>query len=139
MTEILYRLFPIVVSVGLLAYIFVLLRSHRVRERYVWVWLILGVGMLVLSIVPQLAFTVSDWLGFEAPSNLLLVSCSVFLLIAVMNLSTAISALEEDRRRFVEEIALLDARIRELEDRISETETEAETEAETETEAEDKP
>ena len=116
MTDILYRLFPIAVSVGLLGYIFVLLRSHRVRERYVWVWLVLGVGMLVLSIFPQLAFIVSGWFGFQAPSNLLLVSCSVFLLITVMNLSTAISGVEEDRRRFVEEIALLDARIRELEE-----------------------
>lgn len=116
MTDILYRFLPIVVSVGLLAYIFFLLRSHRVRERYVWVWLVLGAGMLVLSLFPQLAFAVSGWFGFQAPSNLLLVSCSVFLLITVMNLSTAISGLEEDRRRFVEEIALLDARIRELED-----------------------
>ncbi len=121
MTDILYRLFPIAVSVGLLGYIFVLLRSHRVRERYVWVWLVLGVGMLVLSIFPQLAFIVSGWFGFQAPSNLLLVSCSVFLLITVMNLSTAISGLEEDRRRFVEEIALLDARICELEDAQAES------------------
>lgn len=115
LTEILYQFFPISISLGLLAYLFYLLRSQRVRERYVWVWLVLGVGMLILSIFPEVAFTVSRWLGFQAPSNLLLVSCSVFLLITVINLSTAISGVDEDRRRLTEEIALLDARVRDLE------------------------
>lgn len=115
MTDILYRLLPVIVSAGLLIYLFFLLRSHRVRERYVYLWMILGLGMLVLSIFPQAAFAVSRWLGFAAPSNLLLVSCSVFLLLTAINLSTAISGLEEDKRRFVEEIAILDARVRELE------------------------
>ena len=116
MTDILYRLLPIVVSLGLLAYIFVLLRGHRVRERYIWVWLVLGVWMLVLSIFPQLAFAFSGWLGFRTPSNLLLAACSAFLLVTVISLSTAISSIEEDRRRFVEELAIMDERVRQLEE-----------------------
>lgn len=115
MTEVLYRLLPFVVSVGLLAYIFFLLRSHRVRERYVWLWLILGLGMLVLSIFPETAFVVSRWFGFQTPSNMLLAACSGFLLLTAINLSTAISSLQEDRRRFTEELAIMDARVRELE------------------------
>lgn|GEM_PF-2759895 len=115
MSNILYQLLPIAASLFLLGYIFFLLRGHRVRERYIWVWVLLGVGMLVLSIFPQLAFSVSGWIGFESPSNLLLASCSLFLLAAVINLSTSISGVEEDRRRLVEEIAILDARVRELE------------------------
>jgi hypothetical protein len=80
--------------------------------------MLLGIGMLVLSIYPRAAFSVSNLLGFKSPSNLLLVACSVFLLLTVINLSTAISRLEEDRRRLVEEIALLDVRLRAIESEI---------------------
>ncbi len=115
MPDVIYRLLPIITAVVLVIYLFLLVRSHRVREHYVWVWMLLGAGMFVMSLVPQTAFVVSRWLGFQTPSNMLLAACSIFLLLAVINLSTAISGLEEDRRRFVEELALMEARVRLLE------------------------
>lgn len=119
MTEIFYRILPIAASLALLIYVFVLLRGHRVRERYVYAWMLLASGMLVLSIFPKMAFVVARWLGFQAPSNMLLAACSLLLLLTVIGLSTSISALEEDRRRLVEEIAILDARVRSVETRAA--------------------
>lgn len=115
MSEILYRLLPIIASAGLLFYLFYLLRTHRVRERYVYLWFLLAIGMLILSVFPGAAFLIASFLGFETPANMLLAACSLILLLSAVSLSTAISGLEEDRRRFVEEIALLDARLRNVE------------------------
>lgn len=115
MSEIVYRALPIVASLALLIYLFVLLRSHRIRERYVYLWVALGVGLFVLSVWPQAAFWLTDWMGFRTPANMLLTACSFLLLMGAISLSTTVSGLEEDRRRLVEEIALLDARVRKLE------------------------
>ena len=72
-------------------------------------------GLFVLSVWPHAAFWLTDWMGFRTPANMLLTACSFLLLMGAISLSTTVSGLEEDRRRLVEEIALLDARVRKLE------------------------
>ena len=105
----LYRLLPIAASILFLVYLFILLRSRRMKQTYVYIWFLIGIGLLVISIWPQVVFLVSQALGFKRASNMILVIACVVLLMVTIQLSTAVSRLEEDRRRLAEEIALLRA------------------------------
>ncbi|MDE1537043.1 MULTISPECIES: DUF2304 domain-containing protein [Actinomycetaceae] len=107
--NVLYRLLPIAASILFLVYLFILLRSRRMKQTYVYIWFLIGIGLLVISIWPQVVFLVSQALGFKRASNMILVIACVVLLMVTIQLSTAVSRLEEDRRRLAEEIALLRA------------------------------
>ncbi|MDY5127591.1 DUF2304 domain-containing protein [Actinotignum sp. GS-2025f] len=107
--NVLYRLLPIAASIIFLVYLFILLRSRRMKQTYVYIWFLIGIGLLVISIWPQVVFLVSQALGFKRASNMILVIACVVLLMVTIQLSTAVSRLEEDRRRLAEEIALLRA------------------------------
>ncbi len=94
-------------SLALVVFLVYLLRSRRIREKYVVLWIVLAVGVLVLSVFPQAAFTISDLVGIQTPSNLVLASAVFVLLMVCIHLSVAVSHLEEAQRRLVEESAIL--------------------------------
>lgn len=109
------RLLPIIAAIFFLFYLGWMLRSRRLKQTYLYIWFIIGIGLLVIAIWPRLLFWASDLLGFQRASNMILVAASFILLIISIQLSTAVSGLQEDRRRLVEEIAILDARVLALE------------------------
>lgn len=118
MPTFLYRILPIVAAITLILYLFLSLRSRRIKETYVYLWFVLGACMLILAIWPAAAYRAADFLGFQTPSNMLLAACCFFLLINAISLSISLSALQEDRRRLVEESALHAAELRQIEQRL---------------------
>ncbi len=117
MSEVIYRALPILVALVLLAYLFVLLRGRKIRQRYVYTWGVLALGVLVLAIWPGLAIKAAALVGFETAANLLLSIAAFLLLVSAMSLSKAVSTLERKQERLVEETALLEQRVRKLENR----------------------
>lgn len=115
MSEIVYRALPVLAAVVLLAYLFTLLRGRKIKQRYVYLWSILALGVVVLALWPNLALRAADLVGFETAANLLLSVAAFVLLISAMSLSKAVSALEQRQERLVEDIALLEQRLREVE------------------------
>lgn len=105
------RLLPVIAALCFLLYLWWLLRSRRLKQTYVYIWFIIGIGLLVIAIWPPLLFWVSDLLGFQRASNMILVAAAFILLVISIQLSAAVSALQEDRRRLTEEIAILEARL----------------------------
>ncbi len=93
--------------VVMVALLFQLLRTRRIREKYAGVWVLLAVAVIVLGVFPRLAFWVSGLVGVEVPSNLLFTIAFVVLLGVCIQLSSEISNLEDETRTLAEEIALL--------------------------------
>ncbi|GEL45185.1 hypothetical protein CHO01_03010 [Cellulomonas hominis] len=62
---------------------------------------------MVIGIFPGLAFWLSDLVGVQTPANLLFALASLVLLGVCIQLSTEVSALEEETRTLAEEVALL--------------------------------
>lgn len=110
-----YHALPIVAAIVLLVYLATLLRGQKIRQRYVYLWGILALGVLLLAMWPGLALKAAAWLGFETAANMLLAIAAFVLLLSSMSLSKAVSVLERRQDRLVEEIALLEQRVRELE------------------------
>lgn len=99
--------FAIVLSVLLVVFLVVLLRTRRLREKYAITWIALAVGVCVLGAFPHTIGALSSAVGVETPSNLLFVIALVVLLIVCVQLSVEITSLEEETRTLVEEVALL--------------------------------
>ena len=115
MSSMSYHAMLTVAALVFLVYLGTLLRGHRIRMRYAYLWGTLGLGVLVLALWPGLAVKAAALAGFETAANMLLAIAAFVLLMAVMSLSTAVSSLERRQERLVEEIALLEQRLREVE------------------------
>jgi hypothetical protein len=107
--------FALVLSLVTLGFIVQLLRTRRLREKYAGLWLVLVVVIIVLTIVPDIAFRLASALGVQTPANLLFAGSLVVLLLVSIQLSTEVSHLEEETRTLAERTAILGHRIEVLE------------------------
>lgn len=101
----------IIVALGSVAAMFELLRRRQLKEKYAVLWLVVGLGMLVLGVFPGLLDRVADLVGVKDPPNLLLFVAAVLLLLVCVHLSWEASRLEERTRTLAEELALLRERL----------------------------
>jgi hypothetical protein len=108
-------IFGVASAVLVLALVVELLRRGRLRERHAIWWLLAGVLALVAGVFP----TTLDWaaglLGIVVPINLVFfVSIGILFLVCLQH-SAELTTLEARMRTLAERSALLELRIRELE------------------------
>jgi hypothetical protein len=97
----------IVLAAAVIAFIFSLVRSRRLRAKYSVLWFSIGLGLAVLAIFPDLLVWVSDLFGISyAPATFMLLALS-FLLVLALHFSWELSRLEDRTRALAEEYALL--------------------------------
>jgi len=99
----------------ILLIIFEMLRRRHLREKYAVIWIIIGVGVLVLVAFPQLLFWSSSVLGVKVPSNLLFAIALVLLVSVCLHLSFEQSQAEDEIRVLAEEVGILRLKVEELE------------------------
>jgi hypothetical protein len=112
------RLFALAMCLFVVALLFYLLRTRRIREKYAGIWIALAAAVVILGIFPQLAFWLSDLVGVETPVNLVFAAAFLVLLLVCIQLSAEVSNLEEETRTLAEEIALLRLDVTELAARV---------------------
>ena len=106
-----------IVSLLLLAGVFELIRSRRLRERYALLWLLTGVVLLVLSAWRQGLNTIAGWVGVSQPVALLFAVAGMFVILVLLHYSTVISKLADQNTVLAQRLALLE---QELGERSSE-------------------
>ncbi|MDQ0768578.1 hypothetical protein QF031_001327 [Pseudarthrobacter defluvii] len=99
----------------ILVIIFEMLRRRHLREKYAVIWIIIGIGVLVLAAFPQLLFWLSGVLGVKVPSNLLFAVALVLLVSVCLHLSFEQSQAEDEIRVLAEEVGILRLKMQELE------------------------
>ncbi len=99
--------FALVVAVLLLAALFWLLRTQRLREKYSVLWFAVIVGVVLLTFVPAITGWLTGLVGVTTPINLVFILAFLVLLVVCIQLSIEISTLEESARTVAEEVALL--------------------------------
>jgi hypothetical protein len=99
--------FAVALSLGLVVFLVVLLRTRRLREKYAITWIIVGLGVTVFGAFPAMAEWLARAVGVQTPSNLLFAIALIVLLLVAIQLSAEITSLEEETRTLVEEVALL--------------------------------
>jgi len=101
------HVFGILGSVIILLGIVEMLRRRQLSEKYAVLWLITGVGILILTIFPHLLRGLSDLLGIAVPTNLLFFVSIVFTIGVSLHQSWELSRLESETRKLAEDLAIL--------------------------------
>ncbi len=107
--------FALGLTAVVVVFVLLLLRTRRLREKYAAIWLVLAGVVVVLAVFPDLALWLAERVGVETPVNLLFSGAIVVLLAVCIQLSSELSALEEETRTVAEELALLAERVDRLE------------------------
>ena len=113
MTDIV-QLVSIVVSGALLVTIIELVRRGRLTEEYSFIWIVCAVALLALSLWRNLLDLAATALGVHYPPAVLLLILTFFVVIVSLYFSVVVSRHRKAIEKLVEEVALLDAAVREL-------------------------
>jgi hypothetical protein len=106
-----------VTGLALLLIILELVRRRQLREKYVLLWITVGIIVVPLALFPRLLDAVSVAVGIASGVSLVLFLGLIFLLVLCVHLSWELSRMEEKTRTLAEEIALLRTETRERAER----------------------
>ena len=102
-----------------LAVILWLLKKGRLTVRYSIIWLMAGGALLLFAVFPYIVLVLRDWLNMEMPVNVVFTLVLAFVLLLLLSLSTIVSGFAEELKRLAQENALLEKRVRELEQALA--------------------
>ena len=112
MTPLVVSLAGIAASLALLAVVFELIRSRRLRERYALLWLLTGLVLLALSAWRDGLNTIAGWFGVTGyPPAVLFAVAVLFILLVLLHYSTVVSKLSDQNVLLAQRVALLEARL----------------------------
>lgn len=104
-----------------LVMIFVLVKNGKLSVRFSLPWLGLGAGLLVLAVWPEIAKILRSILHVEVVSNMVFILLFCFVLLVLLILCAVVSEHNERLKRLTQENAMLEQRVRLLEQRLEET------------------
>lgn len=119
-----------VLAVVLLVVVLWMLLTRRLREKYAFLYLVLGLVLLVLGLFPALLDKATALLGVQVPANLLFAAAIIVLLGIALHQSWELSLSEDEARRLAEDVAILGARLDAVEKQLSAPEQRNEPESE---------
>ena len=107
-------------SVGLLLIVLELVRRRRLKEEYSLLWLLTAVVLLALSLWRSSLDLIAKLMGVFYPPTALFVVGFGFVLLLLLYFSTIISKLSGENSNLTQRLAILDWRVRQLEEQINE-------------------
>jgi hypothetical protein len=113
------QLFAALASLLLLGIVIELIRSRKLRERYALLWLATAGVILLFAAWRSGLHHLSDALGIAYPPNALFVLAMLFVLILLLHFSTVISKLSDRSTLLTQRLALMEERLRQVEDKPS--------------------
>lgn len=102
------RVVLIISSILMLLYMLKKVKKSKVQIEHTVFWIILGLFLIIISVVPQIVYMFAKLLKIQSPVNLVLVFIIFILIIKQFLMTIEISQLEIKIRELVEEIALKD-------------------------------
>lgn len=106
-------------SVCLLVMIFYMLKKNLLSVKYSLLWLFFAAALILFAAVPYVVYVLRDILNIEIPVNLVFALLFCFVLLVLLSVSVAISQLAEKAKRLAQSNALLEKRVRELENKLN--------------------
>ena len=103
-------------SLGLLGLIIELVRRRKLGEAYSLLWLLTGATLVVLSLWRELLDVLARMVGIFYPPTALFVVGFGFVLLILLQFSVMVSRLSDENRSLSQRLAILDWRLRQLEE-----------------------
>jgi Uncharacterized conserved protein (DUF2304) len=99
-------------SILLIAVVFELIRSRRLRERYALLWLLTGFVLFGLSVWRGGLNTIAGWAGVTGyPPAVLVAVGLLFIILVLLHYSTVISKLADQNTILAQRLAMLEERV----------------------------
>lgn len=117
------QILSVAVSAALLVLVIELVRRRRLTEEYSFIWIACAVALLALSIWRDVLDAVARWLGVYYPPAVLLLVLILFVFVGLLYFSVTISRQRQQIERLIEDVAILEARLRDADDRTPRHET----------------
>ncbi|MCM1387786.1 MAG: DUF2304 domain-containing protein [Bacillus sp. (in: Bacteria)] len=122
-----YRMIPstlrVTLIIAVICYFIIILyflKKRALNLKYTLLWLLAGAVMGMLVIFPELLIRMIHILGIEDNMNGLFIMCIAFILMICMALTSIASRQNMKIRTLVQEMGILEKRIRELEIHLEE-------------------
>jgi len=96
--------------------VFQLLKRKNLNLKYTLLWLFSGIIMLALAVFPQILSWLAALVGVYSPTNALFAFMFFCVIIILMSLTAIVSKLNEKSKRVIQALALMEKRIRDLEE-----------------------
>jgi hypothetical protein len=103
-------------AVGLLVIVLELVRRRRLMERYALLWLLSAVVILGLAVWQEALEKLANAMGILAAPNALFFVAVAFILLLLLHFSAAMSRLSDQSKVIAQRHAILEQRVRELEE-----------------------
>jgi hypothetical protein len=119
-----YRM-QIMLIICILLYLIVilcLLKKGKLNLRYTLLWFLTAVVMLVFTIFPEIVNWLTGLAGIQLPSNFVFFMEGIFVLILLLSLTSIVSRLTSRLTKLTQAQALLEKRVRDLEEALREKE-----------------
>ena len=116
--------FFVVVIFMYLAFIIHLLNKKKLELKYTLSWLISSFVLLIIIVFPSIMYWISNIIGIKTPINSALILGCMFIILILITITSIVSSLNKNLRMLIQEVALLEKRVRELEKNKCEEENE---------------
>lgn len=112
------RVFAFVLLAVYYIVIFKLLKGKKFALKYSLLWLFAGMVMFIVAIWPQILVKLAEFLGVKVATNGLFAMCIFFIVVILISITVVISDFSIRIKGLIQNIALLEERVRVLEAQI---------------------
>lgn len=91
----------------LMVLVLYLVKKRRISIKYSFVWLLPCIVLMLFAIVPGLMSHISNLLGFQTASNMILTSLIGFLMVITIALTVIVSNMKDKIRLLIQEVSIL--------------------------------
>lgn len=109
------RLLAVVGSMSLIATVLWLVRRRALREEHTPIWIAISTGLAVVSIVPGLLRTITQWVGAWTTSSALFFLGEVCLVLLCLSFAVRLSRTSMQLKSLCQEVAILRTALDEIE------------------------
>ena len=108
----------IVGALALFGMIVYLIKHKKIEVKYSIIWLAFSATMILFALFPYLVLVLGDISGVVNPVNFIFMTLFVFILLIMLSVSAVISGFSTKIKRLAQANALLEKRVRELEQKM---------------------
>ncbi len=109
-----FRVISIVIAIVLFVMVIDFIRRGLLKEKYAVLWLAAIGAVGIFAVWRGLLDRVASWVGVAYPPSFLFLIGLVFILMILLHFSVVISILTERNKNLAQEVALLKARVDEM-------------------------
>ena len=96
------------------------MKKQKLLVRYSIIWLFSAAVLALFAVFPYIVLVLRDLTKIVTPSNLIFMMAIAFLLLISLCLTSIVSGLSEKIKKLAQQNALLERRVRELEEKREE-------------------